>query len=171
MKKLGFVFLSLAIVLLVLWFISSRLDRIYQRSLQEESSTVLPEPEVSLPAEEATLSAEEEEATVSAEEETTSQADDEELIRQAMAARHGKTVAETQLTVQKIAGVYANGGVRFTGEIGGGWWLAYEGDEGWLIVADGNGTVPCGEVESYNFPVDMVPECWDEDAMELVTRD
>ncbi len=95
---------------------------------------------------------------------------DEELIREAMAERHGKSVAEVALTVGENTGTHAIGVVSFAGEMGGGWWLAAKVADNWEIAADGNGTVPCDAIEPYDFPTDIVPECWDEVAGELVTR-
>jgi len=87
---------------------------------------------------------------------------DLELIREAMAARHGKSVADTTVNISKLNAPYASGGVKFAGEIAGAWLLAYKTNDGWVIVEDGNGTVTCELIEPYNFPVDMVPECWSE---------
>ena len=87
---------------------------------------------------------------------------DLELIREAMAARHSKPVADTTVNISKLNIPYASGGVKFEGEIAGAWLLAYKQADGWIIVEDGNGTVTCETIEPYNFPVDMVPECWSE---------
>ena len=91
-------------------------------------------------------------------------------ITQAMADKHNKTLTETDLTMNEYDGNYASGLVRFTGEIGGGWWLATKTTTGWIIAADGNGSVMCALIEPYNFPVSMVPECWDQDLMQLIQR-
>ena len=96
--------------------------------------------------------------------------DDEVLIKEAIAEKHGKGVEEVNLSVGENNGVYATGVVSFAGEIAGGWWLAAKTSGEWVIVADGNGTVLCGDIEAYNFPVSMVPECWDEVMQVLVTR-
>jgi hypothetical protein len=95
---------------------------------------------------------------------------DAEKITQAMAARHGKSPAEVELTVSSNTGVHASGGVTFTGEMGGGWWLAAKENGSWIIVADGNGTIPCEAIEPYNFPVTMVPECYSETTGDVVKR-
>lgn len=54
--------------------------------------------------------------------------------------------------------------------MGGAMWLAYNNGEKWLIVFDGQGTIPCSAVDPYNFPSDMVPECWDETTEGLYRR-
>jgi hypothetical protein len=93
---------------------------------------------------------------------------DIELIREALATRHGKSFEETIVNIDEIRLPYANGGVKFEGEMGGAWFLAYKGAEGWLIAEDGNGTITCELVEPYNFPVDMVPECFTRDGHRVV---
>ena len=95
---------------------------------------------------------------------------DEVLIKEAMAEEHGRGVEEVNLSVGENNGTYATGVVSFAGEIAGGWWLAAKTSGEWVIVADGNGTVLCGDIEAYDFPVSMVPECWDETTEALVER-
>jgi len=98
-----------------------------------------------------------------------SELSDLELIKMAMAEKHGKAVSQVELTISKKTETYAQGGVRFFGEEGGGWFLAYKGTDGWIIVQDGNGTISCEIIDPYSFPVDMVSECVDKDG-NLVTR-
>lgn len=85
-----------------------------------------------------------------------------QLIKEALASRHGKPLGETIVTVSKMSEPYAQGGIRFEGEIGGGMWLAFKQGDDWIIVYDGHGTISCGVVDPYGFPAEMVPECWDE---------
>ena len=93
-----------------------------------------------------------------------------DAIRQAMAGKYGKDVSEVNLTVDQIETSYASGSVNFEGEMGGGWFLASEVGGTWIIVADGNGRIMCAAIEPYDFPVSMVPECWDETTNELIYR-
>lgn len=95
---------------------------------------------------------------------------DEELIRQAVAAKHGKSVVDTTVTVSKKTPLHAQGSVRFADEVAGGWFLAAKRLESWTIAADGNGTVNCSDIAPYDFPADMVPECWDETSGKLISR-
>lgn len=95
---------------------------------------------------------------------------DFDLLKQAMAKKHNKEVSEVNLTVSKNTGQHAQGGVTFTGEMGGGWFLAAKTTDGWVIVDDGNGTISCQVIASYNFPVSIVPECWDEAAGKIIKR-
>jgi len=93
-----------------------------------------------------------------------------DAIREAMAQKHDKRVEQVELEIDVLNPPYAKGGVRFQGEMGGGWFLAYQEDDQWVITADGNGTVPCQAVEPYDFPISMVSECWDEATSSLITR-
>lgn len=95
---------------------------------------------------------------------------DLEQIKEAFAKKYSKSITEVKVTISKNIGTYANGGVQFEGEIGGGWWLAYNDGSQWIIVADGNGSVMCEDIKAYNFPSDMVPECWDEVNDKLIKR-
>ena len=101
---------------------------------------------------------------------TTETRSDLERIKEAFAEKYNKSIADVTVTIGQNTGTYANGGVKFAGETGGGWWLAYNDGSDWLIVADGNGTVMCDDLEGYDFPTDMVPECWDETTSELIQR-
>jgi hypothetical protein len=94
-------------------------------------------------------------------------ATDTDMIASAMAKKHSKALGDVNLTVKDIIGDYASGGVTFAGEIGGGWWLASKKSGDWVIVADGNGTVMCSDLEGYSFPTSMVSECWDQGTSSL----
>lgn len=108
------------------------------------------------------------EATPEAQVETEVQA--KAAIQAAMAAKYNKAVNDVDITISKYQSGYAQGGVQFAGEMGGGWMLAAKVNNEWVIVADGNGTISCEKIDSYNFPVSMVAECWSETTQELVTR-
>ncbi|OGG17429.1 hypothetical protein A3D78_06120 [Candidatus Gottesmanbacteria bacterium RIFCSPHIGHO2_02_FULL_39_14] len=84
---------------------------------------------------------------------------DEAGIKQAFAQKYGKNTSEVIITISKNTGIHAQGSVKFAGEAGGGWFLAYQNNYDWFIVADGNGIIPCETVYSYNFPSDMIPDC------------
>jgi len=93
---------------------------------------------------------------------------DLDQIKEAFAEKYNKVLNDVSAEISENNGTYAKGLVSFTGEIGGGWWLAYK-DSTWVIVADGNGTVMCSFIEPYDFPMTMVPECWDENTNILKT--
>lgn len=135
------------------WFFQEKLIK-----KEKPSSTPSPQPSVTLaPTPEPT--SEPEEVPTPTPSPTKS---DLELIKEALASKHGKDPEETIVNISKKADPYAQGGVRFEGEIGGGMWLAYKQGDDWIIVFDGHGTIPCSSVDPYGFPPDMVPECIDE---------
>ena len=86
---------------------------------------------------------------------------DSQGIKEAMAKKHNKSMADVEITVSKIDSTHAWGSVKFAGEMGGGWFLAFKNPDGWIIVDDGNGTISCETIAPYNFPPDMVSECVD----------
>lgn len=124
----------------------------------------------SVAAQDASEEAEPKDTEISKQSEQQVQISDEEAITKAMATRHNRPVNEVDLTVNKNTGNHASGLVKFDGDISGGWWLAAKDNGEWVVVADGNGTVLCDDIDSYNFPTDMVPECWDETTQTLITR-
>lgn len=89
--------------------------------------------------------------------------DDEALIKTAMAAKLGKEEDEIDFSVSENTGTHAKGNVKDVGsETGGGYWLAAKGDDGWVIVYDGQANPTCEQIAPYDFQADMVPECLDE---------
>jgi hypothetical protein len=100
----------------------------------------------------------------------TEEKSDLEQIKELFAAKYNKPIEEAEVSINENTGTHATGLVKFTGEISGAMWLAYHDGEKWIIAHDGQGTIPCSAIEPYNFPTDMVSECWDEDAGELIIR-
>jgi len=85
----------------------------------------------------------------------------EDTLKQLFAEKFDKDIDDIILTIGEQQPSHARGGVKFEGEIGGGWFLAAEVGGTWLIVQDGNGTMSCEITDPYDFPVSMVPECVD----------
>jgi flagellar basal body-associated protein FliL len=133
-----------------------------QQSLEPGGSSVESSPVV-LPSEEASPAA----SSAQASPEVSSL---ETQLKQAFADKYSKQLAEVDLEVSDNDGTYAKGLVKFSGDISGGWWLAYSNGSTWTLVADGNGTVMCTDIEDYNFPNTLVPECWDEASQSLIVR-
>ncbi len=94
----------------------------------------------------------------------------ENAIKKAFAEKYDKQTSEINLEINKETSTHAQGVVRFAGEISGGWWLATKEEGEWVLVADGNGTVMCEDIEPYNFPTEMVPECWNQTTRKMITR-
>jgi len=117
------------------------------------------------PAEEAIEIEEAEESTAPVEEATL----EEELI--VLLSEKLEVEPETLLiTVNENTGEYAAGSIGFTDAPMGAAFLAAKVEGRWKLVFDGNGTVPCENLEEVDFPVDMMPECWDEENMVLIDR-
>lgn len=95
---------------------------------------------------------------------------DKEAIIKAMASKHDKPISKVNITISQNTGTHAKGGVTFEGEMGGAMWLATTEQGIWTIVFDGNGVVPCADIAPYNFPVDMMPTCFDESVGDIINR-
>lgn len=96
---------------------------------------------------------------------------DLQQIKEAFAQKYNKPLADVDVGINDNSKPYMSGNIIFAGEISGGWFLAYyNNSNNWIIVADGNGTVMCDDIDPYNFPTSMVPECWDEANSQLITR-
>jgi len=94
----------------------------------------------------------------------------DQAIKAAFAAKYSRPIAEVHSQISAFEPSFAKGGVRFGDEMGGGWFLAAEVGGEWVIIDDGNGTVSCEKIEPYNFPVNLVSECWSETTQEIVYR-
>jgi hypothetical protein len=84
--------------------------------------------------------------------------------------KYNRTVEDANITISKREGDYIVGGVKFAGEIAGGYLLGAKVNGEWKIIFDGNGTIPCESVELVSFPSDLVTECWDTVNNVLVDR-
>jgi hypothetical protein len=72
------------------------------------------------------------------------------------------------IAIDSIDGDYASGLVTDPDGLGGASWLAYRDDGSWQIVWDGNGDIYCQDIEGFDFPVEMVSECYDFENQEMV---
>lgn len=101
---------------------------------------------------------------------TQSQVSDLDLIKKAFAQKYNKTVDQVEVNISKKDETHAWGNVKFSGEMAGGWFLAFKKSTNeWIIVQDGNGTISCETIEPYNFPTDMASECVDKNG-KLIQR-
>ncbi len=86
----------------------------------------------------------------------------EDLIRQALAEKHEKTIDQVEIRMDQETDDHVRGNVTFlpAGGIGNsGYFLAAKVSGEWEIVIDGQGTISCSLVRSYNFPEDMIADC------------
>ncbi len=85
----------------------------------------------------------------------------EDLIKELFAAKYGKEISEITIEINKETETNVAGVVQFSpiGPENSGVFLAVKVDDNWKIIYDGQGSIPCLDIEPYNFPVDQVPEC------------
>ena len=85
--------------------------------------------------------------------------DETELIKQAVYEHTGLTPDQAEISVNRHIASHATGNIKEYEAVGGAYWLAAKTDSGWVGVYDGQSHPDCVAIETYAFPVDMVPEC------------
>lgn len=93
-----------------------------------------------------------------------------ETLKLLFAQKYERRVEDVNVTISQREGDYLTGGVKFAGELAGGYVLAAKVNGAWKIVFDGNGNYTCAAVDIVDFPSDLAPECWDENTMKAVDR-
>ncbi len=93
-----------------------------------------------------------------------------ETLKFLFAEKYEKRIEDVTVEISKREGDYLTGGVKFAGEIAGGYVLAAKVNGAWRIIFDGNGNYTCGVVDVVDFPSNLAPECWDENTMSVVDR-
>lgn len=126
-----------------------------EETLQKKSTETTQEKK---PSKEATPS-----ATPSAKKSTsTKNIDDIAALKKAVSKKTGIPESTIDFSISKSTGKYATGGVSSKdSEVGGGYWLAVKVEGEWIIAFDGQSSPACSKVDLYEFPTDMVPECFD----------
>lgn len=90
---------------------------------------------------------------------------DELLIVKAIADQLGQPIDQVNINVTNIAGIYAYG------SLDNGYFLAIKQGDSWQYVHAGQTNPYCRDVEAYDFPLKMVPECMDENDQVVVRMD
>ena len=72
---------------------------------------------------------------------------DEDLLKKAVSENTGKHATGLVNTKEAM--------------FGGGYWLAVKMNGEWTVVFDGQNTPECSQVDPFDFPISMVPECFD----------
>ncbi len=95
---------------------------------------------------------------------------DAQMIEDALIAK-GLDLSESKVVINKHLGKYIGGSViPVSGLGGGGYVFALKEENEMIIIADGNGSIMCGSIESYpDYPTYLIPECVDE-AGKIVKR-
>ena len=102
--------------------------------------------------------------------------DTAEEIKILFAEKYERETENIELTISQQAEDYLLGTVGFLEEgetepspgNSAGFLAAKDDGDNWILVFDGNGTIPCSSLEPYQFPTEMVSECFDEDLQVLV---
>lgn len=84
-------------------------------------------------------------------------------IKQLFAEKYNKDLSDIRVAIGQQTENHLRGSVQFAmnGEFGeGGIVLAAKIDGKWQIVFDGNGGISCALVESFNFPAEMIEDCY-----------
>ena len=114
----------------------------------------------------------EEEKEIKEEETEKEEVSKEEAIKSLFASKYSESASNISITIEKENGNYVRGIVEFgeggPGQAGG--FLAVKTEEGWELVYDGNGAVPCSDIELYDFPTDIIGECFDEETGAFIER-
>lgn len=91
-------------------------------------------------------------------------------VAELLAEKFEKELEDVTIRVRQETRDHAMGLVTFKDEMSGGWWLAAREDGDWILVADGNGSIICQDIEPYDFPKEMVAECYDQETKRMIAR-
>jgi hypothetical protein len=93
------------------------------------------------------------------------------MIEQAFKEKYPEwDMQEVVIKIGQVDQMFASGSVGDKSGLGGAAWLGYRENGRWSIVYDGNGDVPCEVVDLYEFPAEMVTQCYDEENKLMVDR-
>jgi len=97
---------------------------------------------------------------------------DQEQIKEALVEKNDWEAGDIELTITENDGTYASGMVGpVGGGPGGGMWFAKNVNGVWKIVWDGNGVIMCENLAEYpDFPIEMIPECYDSASDQMTDR-
>ena len=84
-----------------------------------------------------------------------------ESIKEAVYEKTGLTSEVADVTVSQYTSNYAKGGVKEKEAVGGAYFIAAKVDNEWICVYDGQSHPTCQQIEPFDFPKSLVPECLD----------
>jgi len=87
---------------------------------------------------------------------------DEQMVTLAVAEHFDQPADQMDITVTEISGIYAYGYLE------NGYFIAVKQDNAWQFVHGGQTNPYCRDIEAYDFPIDMVPECMDDNNQVVV---
>ena len=102
----------------------------------------------------------------------------EYLIKQLFSEKYERDASTVYVDVIQAFPEHMSGSVQFIEPDeeqpapgnGGAFLAATDQDGEWVLVFDGNGAILCTDIEPYDFPTEMVPECYDDVAGQVVNR-
>jgi|SaaInlStandDraft_5_1057022.scaffolds.fasta_scaffold91222_2 hypothetical protein len=98
--------------------------------------------------------------------------EDVSAVRQKLAESFSLDISEVQITTEGESSLEFMTGYVNVGEgEKGGIYFAARTSDGWIIAHNGVGIVYCDLVDQYDFPVGMVPKCYDIDTGISVERE
>ncbi len=83
-----------------------------------------------------------------------------EQITQILSKKYNQPENGLIIEVTTDTGTFAKGTYNQP-NAGGGLWFAVKTAEGWQLVFDGNGIIPCDAANKYDFPDDIISQCLD----------
>ena len=84
-----------------------------------------------------------------------------QAIKEAVYKKTGLTSGNADVTVDKYTSTHAKGGVKEKEAVGGAYFIAAKLNDKWICVYDGQSQPTCEQIEPYDFPIELVPECLD----------
>jgi len=93
----------------------------------------------------------------------------ETSLKQLFVDKYNRDISEIIIDIEREKNGYIKGGVKLKpgNYENSGMFLAAKIDGKWELVYDGNGAIPCSSVKPYDFPVNMVVECFSENTGEI----
>ena len=96
---------------------------------------------------------------------------DAELITEALADSFKMKAEDIQVTVERDSTAdYATGYVNVGEGDEGGIYFAAKIDGEWEIAHNGTGIIECQQIEDYDFPVGLIPRCFDQTTGQNIDR-
>ena len=92
-----------------------------------------------------------------------------EAIKKAVYEKTGLNSTIADVTVSEYTSNHAKGGVKEKEAVGGAYFIAAKVDNEWICVYDGQSQPTCEQIEHFDFPKSLVPECLN-GANEVVER-
>jgi len=81
-----------------------------------------------------------------------------QIMTEIFVRKYPQPESDVEVKVETESGSFAKGTVNFAGQ-GGAVWFAVKTVGNWELVYAGNGIVACTDLDKYNFPKELAPQC------------